>query len=41
MCNVGALGGQDEFGVGGDLDVGRAASGIGYGDKSYFRVVLC
>ena len=40
MRDVGALGREDEFGVGGDLDVARAAAGIRDRDPANFRVVL-
>ena len=40
MRDVGALRRQDKFGIGGDLDVARAASGIRDRNAANFRVVL-
>ena len=40
MRDVGALGREHEFGIGGDLDVARAASGVGDRDPANLGVVL-
>ena len=40
MREIGALGSKDELGVGGNLDITRAASGIRDRDPANFGVVL-